>query len=75
MPNLTRFPEGIEGLASKVHAMNLSIGIYSTAGNATCAGYPASLGFEDTDAADFAAWGIDYLKYVSVKLHREAASG
>lgn len=63
MPNMTRFPDGIKGLADKVHAMNLSIGIYSTAGNATCAKYPASLGFEETDAADFASWGIDYLKY------------
>ncbi|KAJ9139177.1 Alpha-galactosidase [Pleurostoma richardsiae] len=63
LPNTTRFPDGIDGLASKVHAMNLSIGIYSTAGTRTCAGYPASLGYEDIDAADFAAWGIDYLKY------------
>lgn len=29
------------------------------AGDYTCAGYPASLGYEDVDAADFAAWGID----------------
>jgi alpha-galactosidase len=39
------------------------MGIYSSAGTATCAGYPASLGYEDIDAASFAAWGIDYLKY------------
>ena len=62
-PNFTTFPDGIDGLADKVHAMNLSLGIYSTAGTLTCAGYPASLEFEDTDAADFASWGIDYLKY------------
>lgn len=43
--------------------MNLSLGIYNTAGSKTCAGYPASLGYEDIDAADFAAWGVDYLKY------------
>ncbi|KAH0491182.1 hypothetical protein TgHK011_002624 [Trichoderma gracile] len=35
----------------------------NTAGTATCAGYPASLGYEDVDAADFADWGVDYLKY------------
>ncbi len=62
MPNMTRFPDGINGLADKVHGMNLNMGIYSTAGNATCAGYPASLGYEDVDAGDFASWGIDYLK-------------
>lgn len=63
VPNATRFPDGIAGLADQVHALNLSFGIYSTAGTKTCAGYPASLGHEDVDAADFAAWGIDYLKY------------
>lgn len=29
------------------------------AGDLTCADYPASLGYEETDAADFAKWGID----------------
>ncbi|KAF7172109.1 hypothetical protein CNMCM6106_006387 [Aspergillus hiratsukae] len=33
------------------------------AGLTTCAGYPASLGYEDIDAQTFAEWGIDYLKY------------
>lgn len=35
----------------------------SDAGTATCAGYPASLGFESIDAAAWNEWGIDYLKY------------
>ncbi|KAK2590681.1 hypothetical protein QQS21_011641 [Conoideocrella luteorostrata] len=61
--NKTRFPNGIDGLAKKIHAMDLKFGIYSTAGTLTCAGYPASLEHEDIDAADFAAWGVDYLKY------------
>ncbi|UNI17038.1 Alpha-galactosidase [Purpureocillium takamizusanense] len=61
--NMTRFPNGLDGLASKIHDMGLKIGIYSTAGTATCAGYPASLEHEETDAADWASWGIDYLKY------------
>lgn len=29
------------------------------AGETTCAGYPASLGYEDIDAQSFAEWGID----------------
>ena len=41
----------------------LKVGIYSDAGTKTCAGYPASLGFEATDAQTFASWGIDLLKY------------
>ncbi|KAK0112547.1 alpha-glucosidase maltase [Cadophora gregata f. sp. sojae] len=63
MPDLTKFPSGIIGTASKIHSLGLKIGIYSSAGTGTCAGYPASLGYEKTDAATFASWGIDYLKY------------
>ena len=29
----------------------------------TCAGRPASLGFEKIDAETYAEWGVDYLKY------------
>lgn len=29
------------------------------AGETTCAGYPASLGYEDIDAHSFAEWGVD----------------
>ncbi|KAK8147714.1 hypothetical protein G3M48_001184 [Beauveria asiatica] len=61
--NRDKFPDGIDGLAKKIHALNLKMGIYSTAGTTTCAGYPASLEHEDIDAADWASWGIDYLKY------------
>ncbi|RQM07662.1 hypothetical protein DH86_00001688 [Scytalidium sp. 3C] len=63
IPDPTKFPDGIDGLADKVHALGLKIGIYSSAGTKTCAGYPASIGYESIDAATFAAWGIDYLKY------------
>ena len=62
-PDLTRFPEGINGTAKKIHDLGMKIGIYSSAGTATCAGYPASLGYEDLDAQTWAEWGIDYLKY------------
>ena len=63
VPNATTFPDGINGTAAKLHAMGLKMGIYSSAGNKTCAGYPASLGYEDVDAETFAEWGVDYLKY------------
>ncbi|KAF2442911.1 glycoside hydrolase family 27 protein [Karstenula rhodostoma CBS 690.94] len=63
LPNLTRFPDGIKGTAHKVHELGLKIGIYSSAGTQTCAGYPASIGFESIDAATWSEWGIDYLKY------------
>lgn len=63
IPNTQTFPDGIVGTAKKVHDLELKLGIYSSAGTATCAGYPASLNYEDIDAASFAEWGVDYLKY------------
>ncbi|GAP92717.1 putative alpha-galactosidase [Rosellinia necatrix] len=63
VPDPERFPNGISGLADQIHEMGLKVGIYSSAGTATCAGYPASIGYESIDAATWAAWGIDYLKY------------
>ena len=62
-PDLSKFPDGIDGWVSKVHALGLKAGIYSSAGYTTCGGYPASLDYEMVDAATFAGWGIDYLKY------------
>jgi len=62
-PDPTKFPDGISGTASKVHALGLKLGIYSDAGTKTCAGYPASLGNEAIDAQTFSDWGVDYLKY------------
>ncbi|UBU09454.1 lectin [Nonomuraea gerenzanensis] len=58
-----KFPSGMKALADYVHAKGLKLGIYSSAGTTTCAGYPASLGYEQRDAALWASWGIDYLKY------------
>jgi alpha-galactosidase len=58
-----KFPSGIKALADYVHSKGLKLGIYSDAALLTCAGYTASLGFEEQDANAFANWGIDYLKY------------
>jgi len=58
-----QFPDGIKGIADKIHDLGFKYGIYSSAGLETCGGYPASLGYEQVDAATFAAWGVDYLKY------------
>jgi alpha-galactosidase len=63
VPDPVKFPDGIKGTADYVHSKGLKLGIYSSAGDRTCAGYPASFGHETTDANDFAAWGVDYLKY------------
>ena len=58
-----RFPHGIKGLADYIHSTGLKFGIYSDAGSKTCAGRPGSLGHEYQDARQYAAWGVDYLKY------------
>ena len=63
VPDPVKFPDGIKGTADYVHSLGLKLGIYEDAGTETCAGYPGSLGHEQTDAEDFAAWGVDYLKY------------
>jgi alpha-galactosidase len=63
IPDPVKFPDGIAGIASQIHALGLKFGLYSSAGTKTCAGYPASIGYEYLDAATFAEWGVDYLKY------------
>jgi len=57
-----KFPD-MKSLADYVHAKGLKLGIYSSPGPNTCAGYEGSYGHEEQDARTFAAWGIDYLKY------------
>jgi alpha-galactosidase len=63
IPEPTKFPSGISGVADQIHALGLKVGIYGSAGTETCGGYPAQIGHEYLDAATFAAWGIDYFKY------------
>ncbi|KZV93489.1 glycoside hydrolase [Exidia glandulosa HHB12029] len=64
-----RLPAGMPNLASYVHARGLKFGVYSDAGYFSCdnrngqAGWMGSLNHEAQDAATFAAWGADYLKY------------
>lgn len=63
VPDAARFPSGIAALADYAHALGLKLGIYSDAADRTCAGYPGSYGYEQQDAAQWAAWGVDFLKY------------
>ena len=58
----SKFPD-MKALADYVHSKGLRIGIYSSPGAKTCAGFEGSLGHEEQDAATYAKWGIDYLKY------------
>lgn len=53
----------LAALAADVHAHGLRIGIYSSPGPTTCAGFVGSAGHEADDARAWAEWGFDYLKY------------
>lgn len=57
------FPSGMKAMGDYLHAKGLKFGVYSSAGKKTCEGRAGGLGFEEIDAADYAAWGVDYLKY------------
>ena len=57
-----KFPN-MKALADYVHSKGLKLGIYSSPGPKTCAGFEASYKHEAQDAASYARWGVDYLKY------------
>lgn len=58
----SKFPD-MKALADYVHSKGLKLGIYSSPGPKTCAGYEGSYGHEQQDADTYAKWGVDYLKY------------
>lgn len=68
--NPETFPSGMKALGDYIHSKGLKFGIYEVPGEKTCAqiggGFPGetgSKGHEQQDANQFAAWGVDYLKY------------
>nr|WP_223256234.1 cellulose binding domain-containing protein [Micromonospora endophytica] len=68
--NPSRFPSGMKALGDYLHARGLLFGIYQAPLDRTCAQYFGSYpgatgaqGHEVQDARQFAAWGVDYLKY------------
>jgi alpha-galactosidase len=61
LPN-ARFGD-MQALADYVHSAGLKIGLYSSPGPWTCGGCAGSYGHEQQDAAAYARWGFDYLKY------------
>ncbi len=61
VPN-SRFPD-MKGLADYIHQLGLKAGLYSSPGPWTCGNCTGSFGYEQQDAADYANWGFDYLKY------------
>ncbi len=64
----SKFPD-MKALADYVHSKGLMLGIYSSPGPKTCAGYEGSYGHVQQDADTYAKWGIDYLKYDLCSFH------
>jgi alpha-galactosidase len=58
-----RFPSGMKAIAKKLHDAGFLYGMYSSAGEMTCARYEGSLDYETQDAQSWASWDVDYLKY------------
>jgi len=58
----SKFPD-MKALADYVHSKGLKLGVYSSPAAKTCAGFTGSQGHEEQDAATYASWGVDYLKY------------
>ena len=57
-----RFPD-MKGLVDYIHAKGLKAGLYSSPGPLTCGRCAGSWKHEAQDAATYAAWGFDFLKY------------
>ena len=57
-----KFPD-MKALGDWLHGNGLKFGVYSSPGEQTCGRYTGSLGHEEQDAATYARWGVDYLKY------------
>jgi alpha-galactosidase len=58
-----KFPSGMKTLGDYLHQNGLLFGLYSDSGLFTCQGRPGSLGVETIDAATYAEFECDYLKY------------
>jgi alpha-galactosidase len=64
-----RYPHGMKYVADYVHARGLKLGLWSSSG--PCPHEPNSEGHDVADAATFAAWGADYLKYANCQTDPE----
>ena len=58
-----KFPHGMKYVSDELHKDGFLYGMYSSAGEMTCARYEGSLDHEKEDAESLASWGVDYLKY------------
>lgn len=52
----------LKSAADYVHSKGMKFGTYTSLGSKTCAGYPATLGYETQDVQQWVNWGVDYIK-------------
>lgn len=62
-PDSIRFPNGMKAVGDYLHDKGFKFGIYSTAADLTCDSKFGSYRYEEADAAKYAEWGVDFLKY------------
>ncbi len=67
VPN-SRFPD-MKGMADYIHDLGLKAGLYSSPGPWTCGGCTGSWQHEQSDAAQYAAWGFDYCPNDMISYH------
>ncbi|KUJ13925.1 glycoside hydrolase [Mollisia scopiformis] len=67
-----KFPSGINALADYAHRRGFKLGVYGSPGQTSCSGFIGSEGKENEDAALYASWGVDHLKYNSCCSHMYA---
>lgn len=65
---------GIKDLADYLHVHNLSFGVYTDRGSATCQGRAGSRHYEAVDAQTYASWGVDYVKEDSCNAYGDPRS-
>lgn len=58
-----KFFKGMKPVGDYLHSMGLKFGLYNSAGTMTCEKLAGGLTYEQTDAMDYASWGVDYFKY------------
>jgi hypothetical protein len=64
VPDPKKFPSGIKALADYVHEHGMKFGLHEPGGIHDCGkDEPGSQNNEERDAAAFASWGLDFLKY------------
>lgn len=68
LPGNERFPD-MAALGRYLHGLGLRFGIYSSPGPATCGKYLGAYEHEAQDAATYASWGVDFLKYDLCSYH------